>query len=215
MARRKRRGAAGAHLGPVTTATRRTSRARQILKHAYDATRNLPDRVLHRRRHLAVRRRLARAQTPRKILVVCHGNICRSPYLQAVLQRALPDLAVMSAGFVGSDRAVPEISVTLSAKRGLDLSRYRSRPLTQSIVSNADLVIVMDSDQARQLARMFPINRARVVIAGDLDPRFDASRAITDPWNRTKDVFEMSFDRLDRCATTLVSVLQRPNRGVG
>lgn len=215
MAWRKRRGAATADFGAVTTVIRRTSGAREILKHAYDATRNLPDRVLHRRRHLAARRRLSEAQPPRSILAVCHGNICRSPYLQAVLQRALPDIAVMSAGFVGSDRAVPEISVTLSAKRGLDLSRYRSRPLTQSTIGKADLVIVMDSDQARQLARMFPKSRGRVVIAGDLDPRFDASRGITDPWNRSKEVFEASFNRLDRCAATLVSVLQHPGRRVG
>ena len=184
--------------------------ARQVLKRAYDATRNLPDRALHRRRHLAVQRRLSRAQRPREILVVCHGNVCRSPYLQAVLQRALPELAVMSAGFFGSDRPVPQISVTLSAKRGFDLSRSRSRPLTQSTVSNADLVIVMDSHQAHQIARTFLINRARIVIAGDLDPRFDASRAITDPWNRSSDVFASSFDRLDRCAATLVGILQRP-----
>lgn len=194
----------------MTTVTRRTLGTRQAFKRAYDATRNLPDRVLHRRRHLAVRRRLSRAQRPRRILVVCHGNICRSPYLQAVLQRALPDLAVTSAGFFGSGRAVPEISITLSAMRGLDLSGYRSRPLTQSTVNSADLVIVMDSDQARQIARMFPIKRTRIVIAGDLDPRFDASRAITDPWNRSSDVFESSFERLDRCAATLVGILQRP-----
>jgi len=182
--------------------------AREILKRAYHATRNLPDRLLHRRRHLAVGRRLSRAQRPRKILVVCHGNVCRSPYLQAVLKRALPELAVMSAGFYGSDRPVPQISVTLSAKRGLDLSRYRSRPLMQSTVSNVDLVIVMDSDQASEIARRFGVNRARIVIAGDLDPRFDANRAIKDPWNQSGDVYESSFDRLDRCAATLVTVLQ-------
>jgi protein-tyrosine-phosphatase len=130
--------------------------------------------------------------------------------LQAVLQRALPDLAVKSAGFFGSDRAVPEISVALSAKRGLDLSQYRSRPLIQSTVSSADLVIVMDSDQARQIGRLFPRNRAPIVVAGDLDPNFDSSRAIVDPWKRSSDVFESSFNRLDRCASTLVSILQRP-----
>src|SRR5450759_3057739 len=192
----------------MTATTDRPFIAREVLKRAYHATRNLPDRLLHGRRHLAARRRLSRAQRPREILVVCHGNVCRSPYLQAVLQRALPEFAVMSAGFFGSDRPVPQISVALSAKRGLDLSRYRSRPLTQSMVSNADLVIVMDSDQAHEIARRFPVNRARIVIAGDLDPRFDASRAIRDPWNQSGDVFESSFDRLDRCAATLVTVLQ-------
>ncbi|MDB4870298.1 MAG: Phosphotyrosine protein phosphatase superfamily [Gemmatimonadales bacterium] len=182
-----------------------------MLKFAYRSTRNLPDRILHRRRHREVRARLSRVQRPREILVVCYGNVCRSPYLQAVLQRALPDLAVKSAGFFGSDRAVPEISVALSAKRGLDLSRYRSRPLTQSTVGTADLVIVMDSGQARQLGMLFPRNRAPIVVAGDLDPKFDSGRGITDPWNGSSDVFESSFNRLDRCAATLVSVLQRRN----
>jgi protein-tyrosine phosphatase len=187
----------------------RPSKVRQVLISAYRSTRNLPYRILHRRRHREVRERLSRLKSPREILVVCYGNVCRSPYLQAVLQRALPDLAVKSAGFFGSDRCVPEISVTLGAKRGLDLSRYRSRPLTKSTVGSADLVIVMDSGQARQIGMLFPGNRAPIVVAGDLDPKFDSGRGITDPWNRSSDVFESSFNRLDRCAATLVSVLQR------
>jgi len=192
----------------MTTARLRT---RQIIKHAYHATQNLPDRVLHRRRHLAVRRRLSISEPPRRILVVCYGNVCRSPYLEAVLQRALPDVAVTSAGFVGSDRPVPPISATISARRGLDLSRFRSRPLTGSTFDNPDLVIVMDAEQARQVSRLFPIRRTRIVIAGDLDPQFDKSRAIADPWNQSSEVFESSFDRLDRCAATLVSILRQAN----
>ena len=194
----------------MTYETRRPRRVRRILKSAYHSARNLPDRILHRRRHDEARQRLLHAPRPRAILVVCYGNVCRSPYLQAVLQRALPDLAVRSAGFFGSDRAVPEISATLSAKRGLDLSRFRSRPLTQSTISGADLVIVMDSYQARQIRTLFPRNRAPIVVAGDLDPVFESSRAIADPWNRSSDVFEASFNRLDRCAATLVSIFQRP-----
>jgi len=194
----------------VTTPTAVTLESSQVLRHAYDAARHLPDRVLHRRRHVGALRRLEREQRPRKILVVCYGNVCRSPYLQAVLQRALPDLEVMSAGFYGSDRPVPQASVTLSAKRGLDLSRYRSRPLTQSMVSRAELVIVMDSNQASQMSRMFRVSSARILIAGDLDPRFEASRAIMDPWKQSGEVFEASFNRLDRCAAALVTALHRP-----
>jgi protein-tyrosine phosphatase len=192
----------------VTRESGQSSGVRRVLRTAYHATRNLPDRLLHRRRHREVQRRLMRAQRPRKILVVCHGNVCRSPYLQAVLQRALPDLAVQSAGFIGSDRPVPPVSVAVCAKRGFDLSGYRSRPLTKSAVADADLVIVMDSDQARWIERLFPRNRAPVVVAGDLDPQFDARRAIQDPWNLSSDVFESSFNRLDRCAAVLVRILQ-------
>jgi low molecular weight protein-tyrosine phosphatase len=193
----------------------RPSAFRGSLKSAYYIARHIPDRVLHRRRHEKLKRRLSQQPRPRAILVVCYGNVCRSPYLQAVLQRALPDLAIRSAGFAGSDRSVPEISVTLSAKRGLDLSSHRSRPLTLTALSRADLVIVMDSQQQHQLRRLYPSQRGLIIIAGDLDPRFESSRGIVDPWNRSSEVFEASFNRLDRCAATLVRILRRmdkPNR---
>jgi low molecular weight protein-tyrosine phosphatase len=179
----------------------------RALKRIYRATCGLYDRALYHRRHLALRRRLSNAQRPRRILVVCHGNLCRSPYLEAVLQRSLPDIAVTSAGFTGSDRAVPQISVTLSAQRGLDLSRYRSRPITQSKISSADLVIVMDPEQAQRVARMFRAKLEQIVIAGDLEPAFETSRAIRDPWDQSIEALKSTFDRLDRCAATLVSLL--------
>jgi protein-tyrosine-phosphatase len=129
--------------------------------------------------------------------------------LQAVLQRAFPKIEVSSAGFLGADRAVPEASLAISAKRGLDLSRFRSRPLVPAVVRGADLIIVMDSHQGQEIAARFPVNRARIVIAGDLDPKFDQTRAIRDPWNQPSEVFEESFDRLDRCAAVLISILER------
>jgi low molecular weight protein-tyrosine phosphatase len=191
----------------VTGGVRRQSAPIGFFQRIYRATRALNDRFLHPGRHLTVRRRLLSMPRPRRILVVCDGNLCRSPYLEAVLQRHLPDIAVTSAGFVGSDRAVPKISVALSAQRGFQLERYRSRPITQSKVQDADLVIVMDAQQARRIARMFRVERDRIVIAGDLEPTFDTSRAIRDPWNKSAETFQATFDRLDRCAATLVSLL--------
>jgi len=184
---------------------------RGYLKALYHTVRNLPDRILHPKRHAAVRRQLAAMRRPRRILVLCHGNICRSPYLAAVLQRALPDIAVSSAGFVGADRPVPQLSLEVSARRGLDLSRFRSRPIFDDDVSNASLIVVMDARQARQLRKLFQVDADRIVIAGDLDPKSSSTRAIRDPWKQTVDVFESSFTRLDRCAETLVGALGLPD----
>ena len=69
----------------------------------------------------------------------------------------------------------------------------------------------MDANQAREIAVRFRVNTARIVIAGDLDPRFEESRGITDPWNQSTEVFEASFNRLDRCAVALVDALQSAN----
>ncbi|HJQ10486.1 MAG TPA: hypothetical protein VJ840_05580 [Gemmatimonadaceae bacterium] len=164
--------------------------------------------MLHSRRHRTVLRLVLNAKRPQRILVVCHANLCRSPYLAAVLQHVLPDAIVTSAGFVGADRDVPPESVMVSGQRGFDLSRSRSRPLTQAAVDAADLVVVMDTTQKRDLLRLFRTTGARVIVAADLDPVFQGSRAIEDPWDQSTGVFEYTFDRLDRCAAALVGILQ-------
>lgn len=177
------------------------------LKAIYRWFRYIPDRMLHRRRHLEARERLLRLQTVRTILVVCHGNICRSPYLEAVLRRELPAVSVTSAGLVGPDRPVPKNSLAVSAERGLDLSAFRSRPLSRVNARETDLVIVMDTDQARHLTRILGVSPKRIIIAGDLDPTKGATRAIQDPWRQSMAVFRSSFDRLDRCAATIVKLM--------
>lgn len=189
------------------TEARRLFSVRSVLKRVFHVARNIPDRVLHRRRHLAVRDRLSGIDRPRSVLVVCYGNICRSPYLEAVLKRAMPDVRVASAGFVGPGRPVPPFSLTVCAQRGLDLSTFRSHSLVPSIVRGSDLIVVMDGQQARHIERYFGVNRNRLFVAGDLDPINSPTREIVDPWQQPMDVFVSSFNRLDRCAATLVGLL--------
>lgn len=178
-----------------------------VLKAVYSAVRHLPDRLQHRRRYRGACKRLLALKTVRNILVVCHGNICRSPYLEAVLRRALPAVDVMSAGLVGPDRPVPRNSLTLASEKGLDLSNFRSRPISRFDAREIDLVIVMNPDQARHLTRVFGVSPRRIIVAGDLDPRKSPNREIRDPWRQSLAVFRESFDRLDRVAATITRLM--------
>jgi protein-tyrosine phosphatase len=179
----------------------------RALKAAYTWMRYTPDRILHQRRHREAREQLVKLQTVRSILVVCHGNICRSPYLEAVLRRELPAVSVTSAGLVGPDRPVPKNSLTVTAERGIDLSAFRSRPLSRVNAREIDLVIVMDPGQSHHLSRVYGVSPKRIFVAGDLDPTRAATRAIQDPWRQSVDVFRASFDRLDRCAATIATLM--------
>lgn len=178
------------------------------LKRMYLAARNLPDRMLHRRRRSSARRRILQIDSVSSILVVCYGNVCRSPYLEAVLRRELPEISVSSAGFVGPGRPVPPNALALGNARGLDLSAFRSRPIGRANVAGTNLVIVMDTEQARHIARGYRISPSRIVAAGDLDPVVSPTRTIRDPWGQSIEVFASSFDRLDRCAAALVRILR-------
>jgi protein-tyrosine-phosphatase len=195
-----------------TDVVARESIAYQSLKTVYHAFRRAPDRLMHRRRHRAALDRLAAIGAPRSILVVCYGNICRSPYLAAVLQRELPGIQVASGGFVGAGRPVPENSRIACARRGIDMTHFRSRPVSARMARSVDLVIVMDAIQRARMVDLLKVSPARVIVAGDLDPRAAPTRGIVDPWMRSLDVFESSFDRLDRCAATIVSALGRPSQ---
>src|SRR5204862_7259995 len=85
----------------------------------------LADRILHRRRHEAAGRLLADLDPPRNILIVCHGNVYRSPYLEAALKTAPPEIKIASAGFTGPGRPWAPRALESRAKRALDLSTCR------------------------------------------------------------------------------------------
>jgi protein-tyrosine phosphatase len=162
---------------------------------------------LHPGRHRAVSDRIRAMKNVRNILVICHGNICRSPYLEAVLRASLPDAAVSSAGFVGAGRGVPPNSSEVAGRTGLDLSGHKSRLITGDILDGADLLIVMGEDQARALRLGFGVPPELIVVAGDLDPESNHGRAILDPWGQPVAAFEASFHRLDRIAAQFVSLI--------
>jgi protein-tyrosine phosphatase len=177
------------------------------LKRVYELLRSFPARILHKSRHAAVLRKVAQIGRPRTLLVVCAGNVCRSPYLEAVLKRDLPGVHIASAGFIGFDRPIPGHALAVSAKRGIDLSSFRSNTLLPHRARTAEMVVVMEEKQARYLAAYAGVQRGRIIIAGDLDPMTSPTRSIEDPWNKSIEAFESTFNRLDRCGATLTQLL--------
>ncbi|MFW6198539.1 MAG: low molecular weight phosphatase family protein, partial [Acidobacteriota bacterium] len=110
----------------------------------HDAARavyHLPDRLLHPLRRRRVERFLRRLERPETVLFVCLGNICRSPYAEKALERALSDSTdvteVVSAGFIGPDRRSPEAARQVAEGRGLDLSGHVSRSLSDDMLAGA------------------------------------------------------------------------------
>jgi len=97
------------------------------------------------------------------VLVVCTGNICRSPvaegFLRAALQDRLGDLApvVASAGTKGWEgSAADPSSVEAAAERGLDISRHRAREIDRAEALAADLVLAMAREHVDALRPLSP-----------------------------------------------------------
>ena len=101
------------------------------------------------------------------MLVICTGNICRSPIAEGSLRGALnarfgPDApCVDSAGTQGWEGSPAQPgSVAAAAERGIDITRHVARLLTAEMLADADLVLAMAGEHSEVVGRMDPEVRA-------------------------------------------------------
>jgi len=124
----------------------------------------------------------------RHILVVCVGNICRSPMAEALLTDALrgqEEFTVESAGLgalVGHPAS--EFAVQLMDERGIDISSHRARQITPDLVSKADLILVMESGHRRVIDENDATARGKIHRLGEWQ-----DKDIADPYRQPKEAF--------------------------
>ncbi|PXX95622.1 low molecular weight protein-tyrosine-phosphatase [Halomonas sp. LBP4] len=123
------------------------------------------------------------------ILVVCIGNICRSPVAAAMLRQRLPGRHVESAGLgalVG--QGVEPTARALAEAEGLDVADHRARQLSAEMLDAADLILVMSEGQRRAAADLVPAAMGKTLLLGRwLDG--GKGREIPDPYRRDAEVF--------------------------
>ena len=97
-----------------------------------------------------------------RVLIVCDGNICRSPLAAGYLKHrargsGLPHLIVDSAGLLGIEGSpAADHSIAVAREAGLDLTGHRSRGVTTADLTSADLVLAMTHRHLETLERRFP-----------------------------------------------------------
>ena len=153
-----------------------------------------------------------------RVLMVCMGNICRSPTAEAVLRHKLKaaglDKAVEvdSAGTYGGHAGEPpDARAQRHAKlRGYDLSRLRARRLTAADFERFDWVVAMDEDNLSRIADLAPEGHgARLGLLMAHAMRHTDVTAVPDPYYGPPAGFERVLDLIEDACDGLVSELAR------
>lgn len=132
-----------------------------------------------------------------KILVVCVGNICRSPTGERLLKHYQPALTVESAGLgalVG--KGADATATSVAQDNQLSLAGHSARQLTGQMCREYDLILVMEKRHIAALCEIAPEMRGKVMLFG----HWDGELEIPDPYRKSREAFEAVYTLLDRSA---------------
>ena len=131
------------------------------------------------------------------VLVVCVGNICRSPMGERLLARALPGVTVTSAGIAAVVGAgADETAAAAATEIGLDLGGHVARQITAEIGAAHDLILVMEPGHRAEIARRFPQLSGKTM----LFDHWTGAQGIADPYRKPIETHRLARDRIAAAA---------------
>jgi len=144
------------------------------------------------------------------ILLVCTGNICRSPLAASLLERALRErgleVTVASAGTGAWDGApASEGAYLVGLERGLDLSGHRARLLTRELVENAHLILTMARHHRARVDELG--GEGRVFVLGEYAGRGGDDVEVSDPFGGNLDIYRDTCQELEALASAVAERL--------
>ena len=147
-----------------------------------------------------------KASCVRRVLVLCYGNIYRSPLVKKCLDRELAGrVDTRSAGFHPvSGRPSPVRHVQMCAELGLDLSAHQSSIVTGGDLAWADVIVIMDRHNW-QRARQLGAPSGKIVWLGAFAR---GAIEIEDPFNLADEEARQTVIRLVECSGRLAAVLK-------
>jgi protein-tyrosine phosphatase len=131
------------------------------------------------------------------ILVVCAGNICRSPTAEYILKDKLQNKAirVSSAGLTALEgKSADAIAVELVRHQNIDMSAHKGRQLNSALVAENSVILVMEQRHLSDLCNRYPQARGKTFLLG----KWLDDKEIPDPYRQSREAFEHVYELIER-----------------
>ena len=146
-----------------------------------------------------------------KVLMVCLGNICRSPLAQGILEKKSKEnklnIYVESAGTGGWHvGASPDLrSINIAKKYNIDISQQKARKFSTYDFKNFDKIYVMDTSNYRDVIRLCSseneCNKVELILK-KIDPENNPS--VPDPYYDKDEGFEKTYRLLEKACSKII-----------
>ena len=120
------------------------------------------------------------------VMMVCIGNICRSPIAEVLLKHQQPQLNVFSSGLsalVG--KPADPFSIELMNDKNIDLTKHCAQQINSVLVSASDLILTMERKHIEIIQSKFPESRGKIHLIG----KWNNDQEIPDPYKKDRDAF--------------------------
>ena len=144
------------------------------------------------------------------VLVVCIGNVCRSPVAARLLALNCPELKVESAGLGALvDHEIDPDFGGVATENGVDISGHKARQFSAELASAYDLILVMEKNHIRTIANMAPQLQGKTMLFG----HWIGPKEISDPYRRSQEFHKAVFDLLQAASTRWSEKLSGKSNG--
>lgn len=149
-----------------------------------------------------------------RILMVCLGNICRSPLAEGILKSKLDSskFEIDSAGTSSyHEGELPDQrSIEVAEKNGLDISGQRSRPFRKEDFENFDYIYVMDTSNYEDIINMAENDKQKEKVSLILDKIFPGeNEGVPDPYHNSIDGFNQVYEMLEESCSVIAKELEK------
>lgn len=158
-----------------------------------------------------------RTHTPTRILMVCLGNICRSPMAETIIKKRIADAglasdyAVDSAGTIGAHQGQPADARMRShaEARGYRITSLSRKVDPRTDFDHFDWIVAMDNSNVHNLKNLTtnPAHRAKIVKMTDFCSRMNHTE-VPDPYYGGHEGFELVIDILEDACSGLLQHLE-------
>lgn len=143
-----------------------------------------------------------------RILVVCVGNICRSPTAEYLLRARLgvSKCEVSSAGLSAmAGQVIDPTAGELLRENGVDGRRHHARQVTGEMLRQSDLILTMERAHSAAIARDYPEVSGKVFLLGKWQSDID----IPDPYRQPRYAFVHAYRLIDKCVDGWLPYLRK------